>query len=177
MNFLDFALELYPYWLMGVFVIWATIQSGNKDVVRIDWKAISKWIVVLACLALYRFCVFKLFPNAPALKSAAKIVTQIPLAITLMTPWEDAMHCLPLILLQRLIGTKWYTWPIHGLAILILMISFGAGHLYQGIFSAVLLSLYVPYSVRLGKRLGVGTVMVGHVLYDFTTLLTLRMLL
>jgi hypothetical protein len=118
-----------------------------------------------------------MFPNASLIKDAANNIKIIPLMATLTVAWEDCCHGMLLLLLRKWIGTqKWWTFPIHGIATLILMTEFGFGHLYQGLFAALLLSLYVPYSIRLGKQYGWGTVMICHTLFDFSTILTMKLL-
>lgn len=172
------ALQMYPYWLMGAFVLWATIKGGNKEVVRVEKPAVISWIKFLGMLTLYRVVIFKLFGGNSHIHETAKVITQIPWPLTLTVFWEDACHGLPLLLLRNFIGTdKWWKWMIHVPLTMLVMLEFGMGHVYQGIPAAMMLSLYIPYSIRLGRKYGFGTVMVGHTLYDLSTVLSLKFLL
>ena len=119
-----------------------------------------------------------MFHIAPQrLHSAAKNISIIPWELTLSVFWEDSCHGLPVLLLQLFLGTdKKWKWAIHALCTAIVMVSFGLGHVYQGIFAACLISFYIPYSIKIGKQYGFGTVMLCHTLYDLTTLLSLKLL-
>lgn len=177
MDFKTFALKMYPYWILGAGVLAATALAGLKDIIRIEKQAVFNFIKFLGILTLYRIVLFKLFPNFGPFHDAAKNITMIPWLATLTVFWEDACHGLPLYLLQKLIGTKKWTWPIHGILTAMVMLEFGLGHVYQGLASAALLSLYVPYSIRYGKQYGFGTVMVCHTLFDLATILSMKVLL
>jgi hypothetical protein len=178
MDIKSIAAVMYPYWLMGAFVIWATIKGGNKDVVRVEKKPLMSWIKFLVIITCYRIVMFKLFAHGTSLEETAKTITTIPWPLTLTVFWEDACHGLPLLLLRNFIGTdKWWKWLIHAPLLAMVMLEFGLGHVYQGVFAAAMLSLYIPYSIHLGRKHGFGTVMIGHTLYDLTTILSLKFLL
>lgn len=177
MTFTDFALHMYPYWLMGLFMLFITWKSGNKDLLRIELPVVKNWLRFMVIASLYRFVILKFAPHVlPGASEAIKNVTTIPWPATLTVFWEDACHCIPLVLLNRLIGDKWYAAPVHFLAMGFVMLSFASGHLYQGIIPAIFLSAYIPFSVIVGQRRGFGTMMVNHTLYDFFTIVTLKML-
>jgi membrane protease YdiL (CAAX protease family) len=56
------------------------------------------------------------------------------------------------------------------LMLVISSLTFAAGHLAYGPVWAGMLLIYVPFlSYRYGKKYGLGTVMVCHVLYDLFT--------
>lgn len=172
MNAKDLAIAMYPHWLIGIFVIWATIKAGYSDLLRFDKKAILGWVRFLILLTVYRIGMFKLFPVH--FSAASEPASIIPWPLTLTVFWEDALHILPLILLQKLIGTRKWTWPIHAIATAIMMVEFGSGHIYQGFPAACMLSLYIPIVTRMGKKNGLGTVMLCHTLYDLCTILTIK---
>jgi hypothetical protein len=151
-------------------------MAGYKILIRVEKPAILKFITFLGILTLYRVIIFTLFPHFGPFENSAHNVMQIPWPLTLTVFWEDACHGLPLLLLRHLIGTKKWTWPIHGLATAMVMLEFGLGHVYQGLAAAAMLSLYIPYSIMMGKKVGFGTVMIAHTLFDLTTILTLKCL-
>jgi hypothetical protein len=171
------ALAMYPYWLLGAGVLIATAVAGYKDVIRVEKPALISFLKFIGVLTLYRVILFTLFPHFGPFADSAKNVLTIPWPLTLTVFWEDACHGLPLYLLRKLIGTKKWTWPIHGLLTAIVMLEFGLGHVYQGVGAAALLSLYIPYSIKLGEKFGFGTVMICHTLFDLSTILTLKFLL
>ncbi len=78
------------------------------------------------------------------------------------------------------IGKKQITqlWkPITWAIALGLSVHFGMGHAYQGM-SAVVITMLYPFfiSYRYGRKVGFGTVMVCHILYDFITFYTIYFL-
>lgn len=158
---------MYPYWLLGLFMIWATLNTEFKSILRIDKKAILNWTRILLLATIGRLLMFKIFPGD--FFKSAKAITQIPLFMTVLTPWEDATHGLPLLLLSNFIGYNKRYKLVYIFLMLSTMVEFGLGHIYQGNFSACFLSLYVPLSICLAKKWGMGTVMVGHAMYDFAT--------
>lgn len=177
MDIKSVALDMYPYWLMGAGVLIATALAGFKKVLRIEKPAVIQWIKFLGIITVYRVLLFKLFPNFGHLQDAAKNIAIIPWPLTLTVFWEDACHGLPLYLLRKIIGTKWWTWFIHVPLTALVMFEFGLGHLYQGVPAALLFSCYIPYSIKLGEKYGWGTVMLGHTLFDLTTILSIKFLL
>lgn len=177
MDIKELAFVMYPYWILGSAMFLVTKASKYKDLVRAEKKAIFGFLKFLAFLTVYRVVLFKLFPNFEMFRNATKSISVIPTALTLTVGWEDCVHGLPLLLLRKFIGTKKWTWPIHGILTAAVMVEFGMGHVYQGLFSAILLSFYIPYSVRLGNKYGFGTVIIGHVLFDLTTIITMKAML
>lgn len=175
MDFQTIASAMWPCWVFGAGMLYATKKSDHADLLKVDKKALSKWGIFLLLLTVWRIFSFKFYAHSEHFKDSLKAVDQIPWQATLTVFWEDACHGLPLVLLQRLIGTKkWFTKPINYIALLVTMVAFGLGHLYQGVFSAVLLSFYIPYSMKLGKKYGFGTVMLGHMMYDLSTILAIK---
>lgn len=154
-----------------------TASSGNKDLLRIDRKAIKSWLKFLFVLTIYRCILFYFFGKTQFLADSLKSADFIPWQATLFVFWEDACHTIPLVLFSRLLGKKWYTMPIYAMALIAVMASFGLGHTYQGGLAALLLSLYIPFTIKKGKELGFGTMMVGHTLYDLVTILFAKALL
>lgn len=170
MDFSTIASIYWPYWLLGLAMIFATKKSEYKELMRVEIKSVVKWIIFLVFLTIYRIVMFKNFPDQFALTDNQKSLSIISWPITLLVFWEDATFGLPLLLLRKILGTRWFTFPIHLIAMLTVMFSFGLGHTYQGIGAAMLLSLYVPASVSIGGKRGFGTVMINHTLYDLATI-------
>ena len=171
------ALQMYPYWILGAGVLLATCLAGLKNVIRVEKSAIVSFLKFLGVLTLYRVILFTLFPHFGPIASAAHNVSIIPWPLTLTVFWEDACHGLPLFLLGKVIGDRKWLKPFYWLAFAMVMLEFGLGHVYQGIPAAIVLSMYVPYSISLGRRFGFGTVMICHTLFDLSTILTIKFLL
>lgn len=175
MTFTEMALRMYPFWIMGLFMFYATYQSKYRDLLRVEWKAVLKWCVFLGIVTVYRIIMFKIFAGNDTLKDMTSGAMTIPWQATLTVGWEDMCHGLPLAIFALALGQdslwkKILTW----IAIIAVMISFGLGHVYQGVIAAAALSLYVPYTFKKGQQFGFGTVMICHVLYDLVTVLTLQ---
>lgn len=166
------ALRMWPMWMLGILMMVITIVSGHKDLLRVD-KAGLKWFgKILVSVTIARLILFSLLWQFIAHRFAP--IAWLPWETTLMVFWEDAAVTLPLLLLMRFIGTSKKTWPIHGFFILLMMTAFGSGHLYQGIGSAVFISAYVPVTLWVARKKGLGTVMICHILYDLCTILLIQ---
>lgn len=171
----EVALRMYPYWIMGAVVLACTAFAGFKEVIRVEKKAVRGFCKFLLILTLWRIALFTIF--AKAFMGSAQNVAMIPWPLTLTVFWEDACHGLPLFLFKKLTASKkWLKWLYYPIMAMV-MIEFGMGHLYQGVIAAAFLSLYIPYSVKMGEKFGFGTVMACHTLFDLTTILTIKLLL
>ncbi len=171
------ALQMYPYWILGAGVLAATCLAGLKNVIRVEKPALIDFAKFIGVITLYRIVLFTLFPHFGPFASSAQNVAIIPWPLTLTVFWEDACHGLPLFLLGQAIGNRKWLKPFYYLAMAMVMFEFGLGHLYQGVPAAMMLSLYIPYSIKLGRKFGFGTVMICHTLFDLSTILTIKFLL
>lgn len=173
MDMKTIALHMWPLWLLGVSMLIATYRSEHRDLIRVDKEAIKKWTGSLLLIALFRILSWK-YLLGPIMGDKVNAVLSIPWQMTLTVFWEDACHTLPLVLLARFLGESIPAKVIYYLMLAMVTVSFGLGHVYQGYFAAALLSMAIPYTVKLGKKYGFGTMMLGHMLYDLTTILTLK---
>jgi hypothetical protein len=177
MDMITVILQMWPCWLLGLAMIYFTWQSEYRSILKVDFKAILKFSKTLLVIAVLRFFALKfLWPQA--MVDAARATAHfIPWQAVLGTFWEDACHSMPLVLAGLMWGThKWYPW-LSRLALVVVALSFGSGHIYQGIWPAMAISFYIPVAMRLGKQYGFGTVMICHILYDLSTLLSIRWIL
>lgn len=180
MNFWELATYLWPSWLLGIGMIVATYKTDHKDLIRIEWEIVLKCIKLLAFafiirLAFFWACKLLGFSGAHS-KAELEPVFGLPWQVILFVFWEDAAHGLPLILLDRLLPKRWYFDAIRVVALTIVMLSFGSGHLYQGLFGFGASIAYLLFATLMGKRYGFGTVMIGHTLYDLSTIGFLRLI-
>jgi hypothetical protein len=177
MTFKEIALNMWPCWALGAYMLYATAKSQFKDLLRIEKKPLIKWSVFLLFLTVYRILTVKYLAETEMYKDALKNVAVIPWQATLTVFWEDACHTLPLVLLRRMLGTKWYMLPVHFLLLALVTLSFGSGHIYQGYIVSAFLMLYIPFTMKLGEKYGFGTIMAGHTLYDLSTILAIKWML
>lgn len=179
MNFTEMALHMYPYWIMGAVLVFCTIQAGFKDVIRIQPKAVATFLLAMVWITVVRVIIFKFFPQIQDFLpgDAKTLVNEIPLGGTGFVFWEDMSHTMPLLILFRYLNDSKIANFIKAFLTLLVMFAFGMGHTYQGYLAAFAISFYIPYTLKLGEKFGLGTVMVCHTLFDAITLLTLRMLL
>lgn len=178
MTFQEMALRMFPYWIMGIFMLFVTYQSKHRDLLRFEWKPAMKFMGFLGILTAYRAIMFHFFSDNATLQDMTSGAMIIPWQATLTVFWEDACHSLPLVILARALGNdKWWKKGLIWAAIAMVMVSFGLGHIYQGYIAAALLSFYIPFTFKKGQEVGFGTVMVCHTLYDLVTILTLQFFL
>lgn len=169
MDSLDFIIHMMPMYLIGIIMILIVYFSGLKDMLRIEKKPLFKFFKILGVLTVFRATTFFLLPEQEWLSNN----NIYSLLSVLFVFWEDMVHTVPLLLLKKIINSdsKIFKW-FYRFLILIVTLSFGSGHLYQGWPAAIVLSLYIPITLKIGEKRGFGTVMVGHVIYDFITVLT-----
>ena len=176
MSFLDFAARMCPFWGFGALMGWAVWKSDYKDLLAFDKKAFAKFFLFMCALTVYRYIMLKIM-IANGFGSHLDAVKSLPVGATMFVGWEDLAHSAPLVLLRKMIGTNKITWPIHGLCTAMVMTSFMTGHLYQGFFAAAFISLYIPFGVWFGQKRGFGTLIASHTLYDFLTIVTIKVAL
>lgn len=164
----------WPYWLLGLSMIIATLCSEHKDLMRFQKDSFFKFLRFMMIVTVIRIIIFHFDP--PTMASAAPVL-QIPLYLILMTWWEDPVHTLSLAVASRFLGESKPAKILTGVLTGMVAISFSLAHLYQGIVPALMISLYVPIVTKLGKKHGFSTIIFGHMLYDFVTLLTIRLFL
>ena len=149
------ALRMYPFWILGLFMIFCTVQAGLKDLLRIDKQGIKSFLVFMVKITLFRIVLFKFFPHITNnMLGNVKNSLTIPLGGTAFVFWEDMAHTLPLLLMFRYLNdslvSKIFKYAVLGLT----MFVFGFGHTYQGIFAALALSFYIPFAIKLGESMG-----------------------
>jgi hypothetical protein len=167
-------MHYFPYWTLGILMIVATLRSEYSDLMKFDKSAFFKFLKIMFCVTIFRVISMHFMP--PTLHSMAPVL-QIPLWLTSTVWWEDSAHILPLAIAARFLGDSKIAKLISFFLMLMVQISFGLGHVYQGAFSAILISFAIPYVGKLGRKYGFATTMACHCAYDFITLLTVRLFL
>ena len=163
MNIKQFAINMFPYWILGIFIILSVLQTNQKKILKIDKNQVFKWFKFLLLVTIIRIILCKIYSPNYILNSIKKIA-DLPWEVGLTVFWEDAVHGLPLLIFQKLIKNIKFNKILYKIALILVMIEFGLGHLYQGFFPAFLLSFYIPFSIKIAKKHGFGTVMLCHML-------------
>lgn len=177
MSISQVVMQMWPMWMMGLFMIYLTWKSEHRNILRIEPKPVLKFTKTLAIIAVLRFLAFKFAIPESVADSARATMHMIPWQALFGVFWEDACHSMPLVLAGLMWGgSRWYPW-LSKIALAVVALSFGSGHIYQGVFPAVAICAYIPVAMKLGKQFGFGTVMLCHILYDMSTLLTMRWIL
>lgn len=175
MTFQEMALRMYPFWVVGILIIFIVYFTKYRNLLRVEWKSIKKWLLFLCAITIYRILIFKIFKNNHILHNTTSGVSIVPWQVSLMVFWEDAVHCLPLVIFTLMLGkNKLWKRVISRASIVCMMFLFGLGHIYQGYLAALMISLYIPYTFKKGQEIGFGTIMIAHTLYDLATLLTIK---
>lgn len=176
MNIKQFALNMLPYWILSIFVILTVLKTDQKKLLKIDKNQVFKWIRFLLLVTVIRIILCKLYSSQYILNSIKKI-SDLPWQVGLTVFWEDAVHGMPLVIFQKLIKNVKFNKILYKIALILTMIEFGIGHLYQGFIPAFLLSFYIPFSIGIAKKHGFGTVMICHMLFDISSLLFVKYLI
>lgn len=136
----------------------------DKNTVRVQWDSLAKFIAFLCVIFVLRISAISFAGELPQLPPELMRPTW-PFALVF---WEDAFYVLPLLFMDKFKWLrKWYIWYPVAIA---LSINFGLGHAYQGLQGILITSIYpVLISYRYSKKVGMGTVMLAHILYDFST--------
>jgi hypothetical protein len=95
-------------------------------------------------------------------------VRAIPWQAGLFVYWEDATFILPLMIFRRLIAGKKHMKLIYFAMMFLMCLDFGAGHLYQAPWAALLMAFYIPTVMSLCEQYGVGTIMICHTIFDLS---------
>jgi hypothetical protein len=180
------AQDLWPNWLLGICMILLVLNSKYRDMMRVEIPALIKVGRFLVLISVIRWLGFHFLASPEMIKGIKAMADLIPWQAVLGTPWEDACHGLPLAIISASCyarrfhpsgltwsHARWYKWVEKPLLFMVMM-AFASGHLYQGIWQALAISLYIPFSINMGTKYGFGTVMVGHIMYDMSTLLLFK---
>jgi len=143
---------------------------------RVDREMVIKYGLLMAAINLLKaiFLFTYLQHYQPAVFwQATQIFNFIPVNYLLAVWWEDAFYILPYLLLAPLILSVQTRW-IKFCALTLAAFAFGAtayhfmlGHLYQGPMGMVtIIYPFLAYAVASWK--GLGTVMMLHIIFDFT---------
>jgi len=154
-------IEMVPFYIIGFFIILLALKI-NKKLVRIDIKAVSIFMLVMALVTAVRVIVYR--------AAGASAPNFFPDVTSLyFVWWEDAVFVLPLLILNHYGIKMKYQLPF----IILSSVAFAGGHLSYSLSWAAFLLCYVYHiSYSYGLKYGLGTVMICHVFYDLITTAT-----
>lgn len=172
MNDLDWIVGMLPIYFIGIMIYFVIWKSEYKDLLRIQKSSILNFLKIMGFVTIVRAITFFLTNDG----SSNENLNIFSLLSVLGVFWEDLVYVVPLVLFKRLLNFKSKIFKaFFYLLVIATSISFGSGHLYQGMGAVALLSFYVPFTMFLGERKGFGTVIIAHILYDFITILTIML--
>ena len=154
---------------LGLFMLILFATKWPEDL-SFKWKYVKQLLQIELILIIFRTSLFVLFPES--IPDHFPNMTQMPLIYFLSVWWEDAVFVLPVILVSKYFKPTWITL----IAILISSYFFASGHQYQGWFGVAVTALYVPVIYKYRNILGMGTVMVCHIMHDVMISLNFKVL-
>lgn len=174
MNIKEVIEHMWPCWAMGLSMLYLVKKSKYANHLRVSKAGLwnfAKWMVIITAI---RFVALRFLAPTSELDALRETINFLPWQTTLGVFWEDMCHTVPLVILSQMLSkNRWEKWISRALLALV-MFSFGSGHMYQGPLACVVISFYIPVTMRLGRKYGFGTVMLCHMAYDMLTLLSLK---
>lgn len=157
------------------FVLLIVTYFIDKKVIRIQWNSVASFISFMFLITFIRIAGFDLMQRFDAsflMPAPSPEIMNIGIWWFVMVWWEDAFYALSLYWAHKKLK------PILAWILTIfLSLHFGISHLYSGWFWAFAVSFYPFFiSLKYGKRVGFGTVMICHIIYDFMTFFTIWLL-
>ena len=165
---------LIPAWCMGIWMMYLIWNSDHKDLLRVSKTGLMKFAKILLTITIFRVFYISVIAPDEVLVGMRSIGDMIPWQTLFGVFWEDMCHAVPLVLLGTMIQGKKWLKPLYMMLIAAISVSFGLGHSYEGLQSVVMMTAYVPITMRLGKKYGFGTIMLCHIAYDLLTFFTFK---
>jgi len=160
---------LIPFFIGVLITVIMIIKKPT--LMKADFSKIASFLAFMAIITVGRisFCSFMSSIDPTFLPQIPDALYNHPMWRFLLVFWEDAFFVLPMVFAFKYLK-NWMAIPI----VIGLSLWFGSGHLYQGWWAVIITSLY-PYfiSYKYGLKVGFGTVMLCHILYDFITTYTI----
>lgn len=177
--------NMWPMWLIGFCILVITFLK-RPELIRVDKEAVIKWVKMMGVVLVLRVIVLRLLlmaghhfhiPLVHKQENQMHMLLGIPWQAMLFVFWEDAVHVLPLIILQQMGEKSRWIKIVYRILLPLVMLDFGLGHAYQGLAAVFIMAMYIPITMKLGKRFGVGTNMICHTIYDLSTRLAIYLAL
>jgi hypothetical protein len=144
--------------------------TKEKEIMRIEFDKVAQFLAFMALMTFARIA-WSSFQMDMGKGGGMGIPPEIASArwTMILVFWEDMAFGVPIYFAFKYLKKKWQAIAIA----IVISILFGLGHAYEGKQAMAVLAL-VPYfgMYKYGKRVGFGTTMVCHILYDFITFYT-----
>lgn len=177
MTIQEVAQRLWPAWTMGLLMLYLVKNSKYANLLRVEKKGLLKFAGWMAAVTILRLVVIKWLSPPSMGAEAHEMANFLPWQVTLGVFWEDMCHTVPLAIVAKMLAKNKWQKLISGALLGLVMFSFASGHVYQGMFAAAFISLYIPFTMNLAKKYGFGTIMLCHMFYDLVTILTFKWLI
>ena len=149
--------------------------TKDKDIIRISWDKLTQFMVFLVILAMFRLLQYQFLLDSGVMQSIPTIPPMIDMQKwTLgLVFWEDMFFAVPIFYIWKYMNRTW----LQILLTVLISVVFGYGHAYQGT-SGIVMASFLPYfvSYRFGKKYGFGTCMLGHIMYDVSSVYLIKLL-
>ena len=164
------------YYMVFALLMMALARFTDKDILRIQLGSVTNFIGFLFIVVAFRICLTSLFKEF-GIDMHSHIYKMAPIWTVGLVWWEDAFFALPIYFLYKYVQDTKYLKLIKILIVIALSTFFASGHMYQG-WMAVVVTFFYPYfmSYKYGKKVGFGTVMVCHILFDVVSRLTIKLM-
>lgn len=177
MDVREMAEQMMPCWILGAAMLYLVKNSKYAKLIRVEKEGLFKFARFLVMLTAFRFLYLKFIAPESVVAGIQQISNIIPWQTTLGVFWEDACNALPLVIGESLFKKKKWYRAIRLPLLALMALSFGFGHSYEGLGAVIAMTCYIPFTMRLGKKYGFGTVMLCHIAYDMLTLLSFKFFL
>lgn len=177
MDFKQMAEGLFPCWVLGLSMLYLVKNSKYADTLRVSKEGLWKFAKFLLFITAIRAVSMKFLTSPETAEGIRNTIGMIPWQGMLGVFWEDACNALALTILAKMLSKKEWFKYLYVPLMALMSLSFGSGHMYEGVGAVAMLTFYIPITMRLGKKYGFGTVMLCHMAYDLTTFFTFKIVL
>jgi hypothetical protein len=171
-------MRMLPAWILGLVILFIVYKSKYRPLIRVQPKSIKYFCGMMVVVAIFRLFLWHFFHRMTIIPVDMKAVEALPWQTSFFVFWEDATYVLPFMIFKRIIANKKYMRLFYYTLMGLMCFSFGAGHLYQSVFTGIAMMFYIPLMMDAGEQVGIGTVMICHTIFDLmatgVTLLALR---
>lgn len=172
-NILEYVAPFLP--IIAIVAMIAIRFTKDRDIIRISWDKLAQFTAFLVILAMFRLLQYQFLLDMGIMKVLPTLPPMIDMQKwTLgLVFWEDMFFGVPLFYIWKYMNRTW----LKVLLTVMISLVFGYGHAYQGM-SGVVWASFLPYFVSygFGKKYGYGTCMLGHVMYDVSTVYLIKLL-
>lgn len=167
---------LFPCWCMGLWMMYLVYNSDHKDLLKVSKEGLFKFARFLGVVTAARIFYLSMIAPDATLEAIRHSTDMMPWQTMFGVYWEDMCNTIPLVILGTMIAGKKYLKPLYLALMTAMCLTFGALHAYEGLQAMIVMAMYIPFTIRLGKKYGFGTVMLCHIAYDLITYFTFSLI-